>query len=166
VQAGDLVGLNDANASTAPNACIIMTGETGDLFGASTTGTDAADGATITTARVIEGYRLNISATLLEPPTISGITPQVGGTTRGTAVVITGTEFAEVKSVSFGSTAANSYEINSEGQIIAVSPAGAESVPISVTTVAGTATSGQQSAYLRLPPRPRPARSRSSRARA
>jgi IPT/TIG domain len=90
------------------------------------------------------------------PPSITTLGTTIGSTTGGTSVAISGASFAEVKSVSFGSTSASSYTIDSEGQITAVSPAGsAGSVPISVTTVAGTATSSQQFTY-QAPPTPPP----------
>lgn len=161
VQAGDLIGNNDDNASTVPNACLFQTGEPEDraLFAEG----NFADGVTFEEEGVEEGLRLNETATLLEPPAISSIAPASGGTTGGTSVVIAGANFAEVKSVSFGSTPASSYAVNSEGQITAVSPAGAAgSQSVSVTTVAGTATSTQQFSYQApavtppLPPPPAP----------
>jgi hypothetical protein len=52
---------------------------------------------------------------------------------------------------------AASFTVDSEGQITAVSPDGAAgSVPITVTTIAGTATSSQQFTY-QAPPAPAPA---------
>jgi IPT/TIG domain/Divergent InlB B-repeat domain len=123
VQPGDVIGLNDQNATAVPNACLTMTLEPGDAFGASSTGPDAANGATITMETVESGDRLNLSATLLEAPTITGLSAAGGPTAGGTAVTISGTEFADVQGVRFGSTAAT-YTVNSESQITATAPAG------------------------------------------
>jgi hypothetical protein len=103
--------------------------------------------ATAPAATVANG-ELSFGATILPSPTITTVGTTTGSTGGGTSVSIAGSDFTEVKSVSFGPTAASSYVVNSEGQITAVSPAGAAgSVPISVTTIAGTATSSQQFIY-------------------
>jgi hypothetical protein len=81
-------------------------------------------------------------------PTISLFAATSGPSGGGTTVLIDGTELEGTASVKFGPTTAAFTQI-SEGALIAVSPAGvAGSVPISVTTVAGTATSSQQFTYL------------------
>lgn len=106
-----------------------------------------------------ERQRLNLSATLLAAPAISSLGTTSGPTVGGTSVVISGTEFGEVKGVAFGSNSA-SYTVDSEGQITAIAPAtNASSVPVTVTTLAGTATSPQN--YTFLAPTP-PATSGSS----
>jgi hypothetical protein len=58
-------------------------------------------------------------------------------------VTITGTDFEGASAVSFGGTPATSYTVNSEGQITAIAPATSKpsTVPVSVTTIAGKATS-------------------------
>ena len=96
---------------------------------------------------VFEG-QLPFNAEVQPAPTITAIGTTSGTTSGGTSVVITGTDFANVSTVKFGSTPAMSYSVDSIGQITAVAPASvAGSVPITVTTVAGTAISGQQFAY-------------------
>jgi hypothetical protein len=155
VQAGDLIGNVDVNADTVHTVCDFETGNPADTqfyFEG-----DAADGSTVEIEGEEEGFRLNETATLLPPPAITTLGATTGSTTGGTSVAVSGSNFAEVKSVSFGSTAASSFAIDSEGQITAVSPVGsAGSVPISVTTVAGTATSSQQFTYQAPPPPPPP----------
>jgi hypothetical protein len=92
---------------------------------------------------------LNVSATVLPPPTISGLSPAAGSVSGGTAVTIAGANFAQVKGVGFGATAAAGFSVGSEGQITATAPASKtiSAVPITVTTVAGTAGSAQTFAY-------------------
>lgn len=96
---------------------------------------------------VFEG-QLPFNAEVQPAPTITIISTSSGAASGGTSVVIAGTDFANVSSVKFGSNPAASYSVDSIGQITAVAPAGvAGSVPFTVTTVAGTATSGQHFTY-------------------
>jgi hypothetical protein len=72
------------------------------------------------------------------PPTVSGVTPIYGPSTGGTSVVISGTNFASVSSVQFGSVAATSFTVNSTTQITATAPAGTTTVDVTVVTSKGT----------------------------
>jgi hypothetical protein len=85
---------------------------------------------------------------VLPPPTIIGITPRKGSV-KGASVVITGANLASVSGVSFGSNPAKSFTVDSEEQITAVAPASKTlaAVPVTVTTVAGLATSSQAFSY-------------------
>ncbi len=76
-------------------------------------------------------------------PTISSISPAKGSFKGGASVAIAGTDFAGVSAVTFGSTPATSFTVGSEGQVTAVAPPlkAGESVPVNLTTAAGTATS-------------------------
>ncbi len=143
VQAGDHIGINIPPTGTT--ACSFLTGMEGDVYGYA--GGTAPDGATISTTTE-PGVRLNISATLLPPPTVASITP-AAGSVKGASVVIAGTNFASVQGVSFGSVPASAFTVDSEGQITAKAPASKTlaKVPVTVTTVAGTATSAQAFAY-------------------
>jgi RHS repeat-associated protein len=73
------------------------------------------------------------------PPTVTGISPPSGSPGGQTTVTITGNNFTGATAVSFGSTAAFSFTVNSATQITAVSPAHlAGVVDITVTTANGT----------------------------
>src|SRR3979409_1572148 len=72
------------------------------------------------------------------PPTVSGVTPIYGPSTGGTSVVISGTNFASVSSVQFGSVAATSFTVNSTSQITAPAPAGTTTLDVTVVTSRGT----------------------------
>jgi hypothetical protein len=93
--------------------------------------------------------RPNETATILPPPTVTSINPVHGSLKGGASVVIGGTNFAELKGVTFGSVPATSFTINSEGQITAVAPASATlgKVNVTVTTIAGVATSATRFSY-------------------
>jgi PASTA domain/IPT/TIG domain len=148
IQAGDVIMTNDVNASEAlPSACLFETGNPEDLV--SYTEGDAPDGATFETEGFEEGVRFNLTATILGPPAVVSLGATGGTIKGGTPVVVTGSNFAEVRSVSFGSTPAASFAVNSEGQLTAISPPSSSlvAVPIAVTTAAGTATSAQTFAY-------------------
>ena len=75
-------------------------------------------------------------------PTVTGVAPAVGPTAGGTSVTITGTNLTGATSVSFGGTAAESFEVDSATQITAVTPDhAAGSVDVVVTTAGGSVTS-------------------------
>lgn len=72
-------------------------------------------------------------------PAITNISPNVGPTAGGTVVEITGTNFTGATAVTFGTTAATSFEVNSSTSITAVAPAlAAGTVFVRVITPAGT----------------------------
>jgi serine/threonine-protein kinase len=72
-------------------------------------------------------------------PAVTGISPGGGGTAGGTTVTITGTGLAGATGVRFGSADAT-IVADSSTQITATSPPGTGTVPITVTTAAGTSS--------------------------
>jgi len=75
---------------------------------------------------------------LVPPPTVTQLSTSTGATVGGTTVVITGTNFANVIGVSFGSVAAGYYQVNSPTSITAVATAqSAGTVDVTVTTLSG-----------------------------
>jgi hypothetical protein len=144
VQAGDVIGIHLPVG--AGSNCVFETLLASDVIGFKEG--DAPDGGSITLEGTELGGRLNLAATLLPPPTISSFSPPKGSI-FGAKVVITGANFASVSAVSFGSVSAKSFTVDSEGQITATAPASKtlSKVPVTVTTIAGTATSAQLFAY-------------------
>ena len=71
-------------------------------------------------------------------PTVTSISPTTGPAAGGTSVTITGTGFTSAATVKFGGNAATSVTYVSPTQIIAVSPAGTNTVDITVTNIDGT----------------------------
>lgn len=141
VQAGDLVGLNVPSVlQSAPSACFFNTLNPLDRVGWRKG--NQLLGSTFTTEEEGTGWRLNVAASVLPPPAVTALGSTGGSIKGGTPVVITGANFAEVKGVSFGATPAT-FAVNSEGQITATAPASKalSKVPLTVTTIAGTATS-------------------------
>ncbi len=143
VLAGDIVGIFLPPA--VHSDCGFFTGLAGDVI--SWQEGNAPVGGSFAIQSAYPENRLNISATLLPPPAISAIAP-AEGSIKGASVAITGANFASVSGVSFGSVPAT-FTVDSEGQITAVAPPSTtlSKVPVTVTTVAGSATSVQTFAY-------------------
>jgi hypothetical protein len=75
-------------------------------------------------------------------PTVTGVAPNIGPAKGSTSVTITGTNFAGVSAVKFGTTNAKSFVVSSETSISAVSPEGSGTVDVTVTTPWGTTPTG------------------------
>lgn len=77
--------------------------------------------------------------TVIPAPKITSFSPGSGHV--GATVTITGTGFINAQVVSFGSTTAPTFSVDSDTQITVTVPTGAKSSKISVTTSGGTGTS-------------------------
>jgi IPT/TIG domain/PASTA domain len=150
VRAGDTVGLD---LSEGISLGLYLSGPTSSV---AIWGPVIAEGETSAYAQAQAGGEYGFNAEVQPTPTITSLGATSGPTGGGTSVTIAGTDFEGASAVRFGSSPAVSYSVDSEGQITAVSPAGSSgSVQVTVTTVAGTATSAQQFAY-QAPPTPTP----------
>jgi hypothetical protein len=81
----------------------------------------------------------------LLPPTVSRVSPDSGSTAGGTAVTITGTNFAAGATVTFGGTAATRVVVEKTTTLTATTPArsaGAVTVTVSVGGQSGSLTRG------------------------
>ncbi len=67
-------------------------------------------------------------------PVVSGVAPSEGPPAGGSEVTITGSGFAEVSEVLFGSVPATSVVVDSPSEITATAPAGSETVDVKVVT--------------------------------
>jgi autotransporter-associated beta strand protein len=76
------------------------------------------------------------------PPTVTSFTPNGGWT--GDSVVITGTHFTGATAVTFNSTAAPSFTVNSDTQITAVVPTGVSTGMIVIAVPGGQTPSTMQ----------------------
>ncbi|HUA75930.1 MAG TPA: IPT/TIG domain-containing protein [Solirubrobacteraceae bacterium] len=79
------------------------------------------------------------------PPTVTKLSVKKGPTAGGTSVTITGTRFAGVKAVQFGTGNAVSYTVNSETSITAVAPTGVAGTTVDVTILAQSGRSAVSS---------------------
>jgi hypothetical protein len=94
----------------------------------------------------------NDKFTYIFPPIVSGISSKCGPTTGGTNVIITGSSFSYATSVFFGTVSAQSFAINSDTEITAVSPAGSGTVDVTVTNPGGTSAKSQADQFIYPPP--------------
>jgi len=136
VQAGDLIGLD-----------VVPGQQVGTLVSAVSTvaawNPPLADGESRAyTEAGAGGYEFAFNAVVQPAPAVNVVSPRAGSFKGGTSVAISGADFSGASSVTFGGTPAL-FNVNSENQIVAVAPAANKPgpVPVSVTTVAGTATS-------------------------
>jgi Domain of unknown function (DUF1906)/IPT/TIG domain len=79
---------------------------------------------------------LNFGQVMLVPAVI-GVAPDSGPATGGTTVTITGGGFTGATAVLFGTAPASGVTVNSYPQLTAVSPAGSDTVDVTVTNAAG-----------------------------
>ena len=82
---------------------------------------------------------------------VTGVSPTSGPATGGTTVTITGTNFAEVAAVEFGSLNAARFTVKSPTKITAVSPPGADTVDVTVTTAEGSSVANVNDRFRYLP---------------
>jgi len=102
---------------------------------------------TVTTAA---GTSAGVAFTYVPIPTLTSISPASGPVTGGTTVTLTGTGFTGATAVVFGILPATSFTVNSDTQITAVAPPGLGTVPVTVTTAAGT-SNGVSFTYVLVP---------------
>ncbi len=82
-------------------------------------------------------------------PTVMNVNPQIGPTTGGTTVTISGNVFTGATAVTFGTVEATSFTVNSDTSITATAPAAtAGTVDVTVTTPAGRSPTVAADHYL------------------
>lgn len=143
IKAGQLIGLE-------------IGGNAGFLFGTSPSVTSMVlepapfdgESAAPSTAWGTGHYLFPFNADVLPPPSIVGISPTGGLFTSGTDVTISGANFAEVESVTFGGEPV-SFRVDSESRLTASVPPTSTpaTVPVRVTTAAGTAKAPANFSY-------------------
>jgi hypothetical protein len=88
-------------------------------------------------------------------PDIAKLSPSLGPIEGGTSVTIIGSKFTGARAVQFGSKPASSFRVNSDSQIVAVSPAeGAGTVEVTVTTTAGGSSQDVSAGHFSYEPAP------------
>ena len=150
VQVEGLAGVSAIAAGNQHNLALLSDGQVmawgddwqGQLGDSSLTSTDApvaVSGLEDATAIAAgENFSLAYGIPIALPPSVAQVSPHRGTPAGGTEVAIEGTNFSEVAAVDFGSTAATSYTVNSDGSITAISPAGTGTVDVTVVTPGGT----------------------------
>ena len=117
-------GVATSDLSTTSGTSTVFTGH---LTGTGTIHADAGGGLTAD------------SGTITVTPTITSVSPNLGPIAGGTSVVISGSGFTGASAVTFGGTAATSFNVDTDSQITAVAPAHTSGLTdVRVTTVGGT----------------------------
>ena len=86
---------------------------------------------------IAAGEKHSLAVGVLQGPRVAKVEPRFGTGVGGTSVAITGTNFNEVTAVKFGSIDATSFNVESETEISATSPAGTGVVDVIVETGEG-----------------------------
>jgi hypothetical protein len=108
-----------------------------------TTPTGSAGAVAVTVTVSGQSASLTSGFTYVVIPTVSGVSPSSGSTAGGTAVTITGTNFAAGAMVTFGGVAATNVVVTSGTQINATTPAGsAGAVAVTVNGQNASLTGG------------------------
>jgi IPT/TIG domain len=80
-------------------------------------------------------------------PTVKRLNPANGPSGGGTSVVITGTDLTTATAVRFGSTSSTAFQIDSDTQITATTPAGSDIVQVTITTPSGTSATSNHTQF-------------------
>ena len=143
-----ITGTNFAAGATVTFGSAAATGVTvvnGTTITA-TTPVGSAGGVTVTVTNPGgQSGSLGSAFTYLAQPTVSSVSPNSGSTAGGTAVTITGTNFAAGAMVTFGGAAATNVAVRNSTTITATTPggsAGAVTVTVTVSGQSGNLTSG------------------------
>ena len=78
----------------------------------------------------------------VQGPSVTSVSPDGGPAAGGTEVTISGSGFIGATAVRFGAVAATSFTVSSDREIVAVAPAGSDTVDVTVTTPAGSSARG------------------------
>ncbi len=98
--------------------------------------------------------RATAGVTVVDPPrpTVSGISPASGTRAGGTPVTITGSGFWGASEVRFGAAAATAISVVSDTEVRATTPAGVDSVHVTVTTAGGVSATSASDLFTYLLP--------------
>jgi subtilase family serine protease len=166
-------------SSSFPGSEVTVSGlglEKANIFFGSTQASVVSASATAATVIVPSGSgSVSVSATSVQgngsstslfaftapppPPTVTSVSPNLGSTTVGTAVTITGTNFTGATAVMVGANAATGFTVDSSSSIAATFPGSAAgTVDVTVTTPGGTSapTGADEFTYVQPPAPPTP----------
>jgi phospholipase C len=101
----------------------------------------------VTTPLGASGISPRDSYTYADLPSVVGVKPWIGPPAGGTKVLITGSGFSTVTSVTFGRSPAARFTITDDNHITAFSPAGSGAVDVTVTNPQGTSAASAQDKF-------------------
>jgi hypothetical protein len=94
-------------------------------------------GTPFTPQTVLDTFALGYWYDDAAAPAITGLTPASGDGAGGTIVVIVGADFTGTTAINFGANSAVTFNVDSDTQITALSPAGTGSVNVTIVTPIG-----------------------------
>ncbi|WFT91393.1 IPT/TIG domain-containing protein [Bradyrhizobium barranii] len=154
---GTIVTITGANLSGATAVTFGATAAAGFTVNSATqiTATSPAGAGTVDIRVTTVGGTSAMSAadqfSYAATPAVTSVAPNAGLLAGGTSVTITGTALSGATAVKFGTTNATSFTVNSATSITAVSPAGAGTVDITVTTPGGTSATSASDQFSYTP---------------
>lgn len=142
IQAGQTLAIDNSNGTDRYGVLLPV----GSSFGFSPPVVDGLTGVLNPSGAGEYAYNAEVQPL----PGIAAIGPTSGPAAGGTSVLISGHDIAEATAVKFGAAPASSFSVIAETTITATAPpsSSAGSVPVSVTTLAGSASSPSQFTYL------------------
>ncbi len=141
IYAGDYIGLDIADTT---NAYLI-----GAASGATYTSFAGQLGSRAAAGTAEGGEYLALGALFYYAPTLNSLGSQSGSSSGGGTVLITGNHLTDTSSVTFGSTPAQSFHVDSNTQITATAPAhAAGATALTVTGPGGTAAASPGYTYV------------------
>lgn len=179
VSQGPIVtGLSTTSGANTGGTAVTITGSnfmgvTGVLFGnvsatnftlnnpTSITAIAPAESVGVVDVKVQSSYGTSASSSADQftftnpPPTVTSLSVSSGLITGGTPITISGSNLSSASGVAFGSVAAASFTVNSNGTITAISPAeSVGTVDVTVTSATGTSTSSSADRFTFVNPPP------------
>jgi len=133
IQAGDLIGVDPSNDTDEIGVTAVDGASFASIF------PTPFDGSIHAPSESFSGEEISLSAEIQPAPEITTISPPFGSVTGNTLVTITGKNLNGTTAVSFGTTPAASFTVDSDTEITATAPSSARpgKVDVSVTTLAG-----------------------------
>jgi hypothetical protein len=142
----NLGGVTGVSFGSAP-ASVVTPVSQGEVEAVAPPGTGTVD-VTVTTPTGVSAALTADEFTYVTTPSIQKVSPRTGTTLGGNRVTISGAGFTGASAVSFGSVPATSFTVESDQEILAVSPAGsAGTVDVTVTAATGTSPADPADVY-------------------
>jgi IPT/TIG domain len=134
VQAGDLIGIDPSHDSDEIGVATVAGARYASIF------PTPFDGSVHAPSESFDGKEISLSAEIQPAPEISTVFPAFGPVTGNTVVTISGKNLNGTTAVSFGTTPAATFTVDSDTEITATAPSSVRpgKVDVSVTTLAGT----------------------------
>jgi len=134
VQVGDLIGIDPSHDTDEIGVATVAGARYASIF------PTPFDGSVHAPSESFDGKEISLSAEIQPAPEISTVFPSFGSVTGNTLVTISGKNLNGTTAVTFGTTPAASFSVDSDTEITATAPPSLRpgKVDVSVTTLAGT----------------------------